>query len=169
MLIEIKRKTIRFLQKITNADPSYTIKSFEDEALELEMELRQSYQKPVPAYPLELDNIMKELPALQKEYYESIRWLLNPKGARGSGRSHLMALAFIEHSLYYGIWIKIFDHTTHPLLVKEMLKTMSKIVGPINTLRLSIKGMQRNNIEIKVERVPDESEIYQFNNPFKIE
>lgn len=151
MLIETKARVIRFFQKIANSKPTDTIRDFEGEALELEMELRKSYRMPHTPRPWELEKTIMNLSNEQKEHYESISWLMNPMGPRGSGRSHLLALSFIEHSLFYRIWIRLSNHGDHPYADKEILALVKKIMSSLKGLHLQVK--RKGNItEIKVSR-----------------
>jgi len=49
----------------------------------------------------------------QQNKYEGIKWLTDPMGPRGSGRTYLLALSFISHAIYYGMWINIYIIMIH--------------------------------------------------------
>lgn len=90
-------------------------------------------------YPSELSSIINGLSKEQKDYYKAISWLTNPMGPRGSGRSYLMALAFIEHSLSFKIWVKINNHENNTYSTPEMLRLIINIVGKTKKLSLKIR------------------------------
>ena len=94
----------------------------------------------------EIHKIISNLSQGQLQHYSTISWLLNPMGNRCTGRTHLMALAFIEHSLKHKIWVKIFDHSFDK---KEMVKMINKILKDIPSLRYKITTFSG---ELKVEK-----------------
>lgn len=88
----------------------------------------------------------------QSEYYAAIKWLTNPMGPRGSGRTHLMAVTFIEHSLYFKMAIPIYNHGDNAYTKQEMLKRISDIVGDQKDLCLEIKNINSSTPTIHVKR-----------------
>jgi len=99
-----------------------------------------------------------ELPKGQKTKLETILWLTNPMGPRGSGRTYLLALSFIMHSLNYRTWVTIYNHDTHHNSKQELLSQIERIVYSITGATLKIKNMHRNKPEILVE--PAKNHIY---------
>lgn len=111
------------------------------------------------AYVSELDEIIKNLSTEQVDHFKTISWLLNPMGPRGAGRTHLMALVFIEHSLKYGIWIIPFNHNHphHPYRENEIMEKIKKIINEIPSLHLRIKRNRNIGIEIMITNKRKES------------
>ena len=46
----------------------------------------------------------------QATKFESILWLTDPLGRRGTGRTELLALAYVQHSISYQTWVNIVNH-----------------------------------------------------------
>jgi len=105
------------------------------------------------------DMKMKEikilLPKSQQAKFETVKWLTDPMGPRGSGRTYLLALSFIMHSLNYRTWIHVYNHDSHISSGKELLEQIITIVNGIKGVRLLIKGEHSNKIEILVEPIPE--------------
>jgi hypothetical protein len=110
MQIEIKEKLLTFLKKIANANPDIPIKVLKAEAMELETNLTLSEYSINLQTPKELYKEIAGLSGYQKRHFETVVWLTNPMGPRGVGRTQLMALSFIQHSLYCGDWVRVYDH-----------------------------------------------------------
>lgn len=54
---------------------------------------------------------MIQLTQKQAERYDTVRWLVN-EGPRASGRTTLLALAFLEKAYHnQDSWVRVFDHT----------------------------------------------------------
>jgi len=75
-----------------------------------------------------LKDFISNMPFQQVSYYEAILWLTNPGNIR-SGRTTLLALAFIQHAIHSHEWIPIFDHNEYgkkEILnrIKELLKVL---------------------------------------------
>ncbi len=65
----------------------------------------------------------------QTKHKGAFRWLLNPIGNRGDGRSFLMALTFVETATEYpNVEIKIFDHFPHRHADRVLLDTVQEII-----------------------------------------
>lgn len=76
--------------------------------------------------------ISVELTDRQLEAYNGVRFLVS--GARCSGRSYLLAIAFVEHCLDHpNEWIKIFDHYT-PFDKTNMFGLISKVFNGSDSL-----------------------------------
>jgi len=153
---ELKNRLLRFLEKIVNSLPGVEAKTIEAEAFLLEMQVRMSNRNLTLETPVELVPILGDLTESQAVHYESIRWLLDPMGPRAVGKTHLMALAFIQHSLYYGTWVRIYDHGYHINSTQEMLERITCIVGRMKGIRLTFRNPTREAVEIKVARIQDE-------------
>ena len=64
---------------------------------------------------------------LQTKHHDSVKWLL--MGARASGRSHLMAIVFIEKAIQeLGNWIEVFDHVPYRECPRFVLEVILKIL-----------------------------------------
>ena len=140
MQIELKERVLKFLQKIVKGVYSaMEIKEITAEAFILEMQVRMSNRNLTLETPVELQPIQATLTESQLEHYQTIRWLLDPMGPRAVGKTELMAMAFIQHSLYYGIWVRVYDHTSHPRGPEEVVERMHKIVSGMKGIRISTK------------------------------
>lgn len=106
-----------------------------------------------------MKEIKIKLPSEQAKKFETIQWLTDPMGPRGSGRTHLLALAFITHSLKYGISIPIYDHDFHPYSKKGMILIIEKIVSGMEGFTVAFKGMHNQLTKILV--TPKENHIYE--------
>ena len=93
----------------------------------------------------------------QLKYYDAILWLTNPMGPRGSGRTYLLALSFITHSLKYKTWISIYDHESHTYAKQDLIRQITTIVNNIKSLKYQIRNDQYTT-EILVK--PIENYIY---------
>ncbi len=102
--------------------------------------------------PKEMSKSLSGLSDDQKKYYESLLWLINPMGPRGAGRTELMALAFIQHSLLFRIWVRVFDHSPHPYSTQEMVQRIRKIVNKIEGLKLDV-DLEKGMLQIKVSHI----------------
>jgi len=108
-----------------------------------------------------------ELTPDQAQKYEAIKWLLNIFGPRGSGRTHLMAMAFIEHSLNFDTDIEIFNHDQGFRGTREIMHRIQNIVSSHDGLVLSIKNPQGNRPIIRVKR--EEITLWNPKNPYQKE
>ena len=107
-------------------------------------------------------NITKD----QEENYKTVKWRLDPMGPRASERTQLMAMAFIEHSLYYGTWVNVFNHDTHPQCKEELIYRVQSLVSSNPKLNIKLKGLQNSRYaEILVSL--KEREPFGENNPFQ--
>jgi len=88
----------------------------------------------------------------QFKYYEAVKWLTNPMGQRGSGRTYLMAIAFIEHSLNFNMSVPIYNHDNNFVTQQEMLKRISDIIVDQKGLYLKIENAQGHVPTIYVKR-----------------
>jgi hypothetical protein len=96
-----------------------------------------------------------ELSKEQAKHYESIKWLIS-EGQRGSGRTYLMALAFVEKSIYEGGWVRIFDHTPYEIAQKQLLMQIDNIVSKMDGYNLQIRGLNNRYPEIWVFKMEEE-------------
>ena len=161
MDIELKARLIEFFDKLsgiekvekvlTKTEINDRMYHFENEAFELGIELRKSFKLPhAKAEFNELAPIFKSLSSYQMEHYETVFWLLNPQGPRAVGKTHLMALAFIEHSLYHGMWVDIFNHNVQaPYSISEIMVRVQEIVESIPGLILLIRKHPRTSIRVR--------------------
>jgi len=88
----------------------------------------------------------------QRIRYEEVKWLLDDINNRQTGRSYLMALAFIEIAAENpGKWIRCFDHYGNFVSNRYMIETIVSVFKD-----LSIKDSQlqvtRDNL-IKISKV----------------
>jgi len=108
----------------------------------------------------ELDVIIESmLQPAQIDRWEGVQWLINDD-PRGSGRTHLMALAFIQKALYAGYPIQVWDHhkpnASNPRCMHRLYAEIQKCIKIINTnfdymqLVLHIRPTQ-NSIEVLIE------------------
>lgn len=96
----------------------------------------------------------------QLEKFEVIKWLTDPFGHRGSGRTQVLAYAYIDHAIKYGAWIEIKNHNSH--LTNELKNRISEIMGDREGFCFSIKR-QGNSISIRIKQ----SELPPYkNNPY---
>lgn len=86
----------------------------------------------------------------QAEKFKTIQWLTNPLGSRGSGRTYLLALSFIVHSLNYRTWVTIYDHGTHPYAKKDLIKQIELIIFEMGKLTVTFKGLHHGRTEILI-------------------
>jgi len=104
---------------------------------------------------------MKELKiSLTKEqakHFESIQWLTNPMGPRGSGRTYLLALSFIVHSLNFRTWVIIYDHE-YPNTKRDLVHQIERIVFGIKNIKVSFRGI--HNIYTEILVTPIENNVY---------
>jgi len=165
MQIELKQNLLRFLQKIINSVPGVHSKEITAEAFELEMNLRMSRRNLNLRIPKEMYELLSGLTEYQREHYETISWLTDPMGPRAMGKTHLMAISFIQHSLFFGTWVTIYNHNNSPDAIREMVDRIQKIVSEMDDLRLSVRGMgpsrsMHNKPSILVARIPSEKLMY---------
>ncbi|MCP4374047.1 MAG: hypothetical protein GY797_38970 [Deltaproteobacteria bacterium] len=156
MQTELKAKLLKFLQKIIDSVPGTDLKTIEPEAFLLEMQVRMSNRNLTLETPKEIFPLINGMTESQAEHFHTIRWLIDPMGPRAIGKTHLMAVAFIQHSLYYGVWVNVFNHSANPVETKEMLERIQMIVGNIKELRLSIKSPMSGTPKIKVARIQED-------------
>lgn len=162
MDIRLKKKLIRMLKKMNNSKPTAQIKDFGSDIFDLEMELRHSINESQYFKTPELKPIFEFMSKEQAEHYESISWLLNPHGPKGSGKTYLMAVAFIEQSLYTGDTIRVFNHGNTPFAIREMINRISEIMSNVKGLSLTVNNSKST---IKVKRINSyKDEIKEFKN-----
>lgn len=99
----------------------------------------------------------------QQKKFEVIQWLTDPMGPRGSGRSYLLALSFVMHSLKYRTWVTIFDHDNRLLSKRDLLHQIESIVYGIKGVRLKIKGEPINHPRTEIMIEPIENYVYRDN------
>jgi len=77
--------------------------------------------------------INKQVDSSQEKYWEGVQWLVQ-NGMLGSGRTHLLALAFIQQALYTRYPVHVWDHyqPENRRSVRYLLQEISKCVGYIN-------------------------------------
>ena len=109
----------------------------------------------VMSHPNELESEFLNLSTEQAQHYKAVSWLLNPVGPRGSGRTHLMALAFIEHSLKHNMAVDIFDHSrevNNPIVRGEMIQEIRRIIeNTEGRLKLYFSDIHSRRIKIRVK------------------
>jgi hypothetical protein len=99
--------------------------------------------------------IKQTLTPEQFEYYKGIQWLINT-GPKRSGRSFVLAMAFIEQAIYLQIPIKVWDHTVHCptmsfyILIQQIAQTyFPDIRLKINTKQQTIQIIHNNTYIIE--------------------
>ncbi len=101
----------------------------------------------------------------QSKKLETILWLTDPLGGRGSGRTQVLAIAYIQHSIKYKTWIYIVNHgMAHPMADKELSDRILGIVGGMVGYSVKIRR-QGGTPAILVE--PSEREPFGGNNPYQ--
>ena len=91
----------------------------------------------------------------QQSKYEGIKWLTDPMGPRGSGRTYLLALSFISHAIYYGMWINIYNHDTHPQSIREIVNQIERIVHGMVGIKFQIRNMHERYPAIRIIRIEE--------------
>ena len=92
----------------------------------------------------------------QRRMFETVLWLTDPIGEKGSGRTHLLALAYIQHSIKYKTWVPIMNHgLEHPQANKELLDRIRGIVGNMKDYNVKINNHSRQP-RILIESIPKE-------------
>jgi hypothetical protein len=72
----------------------------------------------------------------QRHRYETVEWLLDRKSNIGTGRTTLMALAFINIAIKnLGKPVKVFDHTGEELFNHRMIAEILRLIRTDQTLR----------------------------------
>jgi hypothetical protein len=93
--------------------------------------------------------IETNLSDLQKTRFEGISWMLS--GSRASGRTFVLALAFIKKSLVERSRVMVFDHEYHPNGKRIILDQIVKIVDRIKPLKLKIYGQSMGSNRAYIE------------------
>jgi hypothetical protein len=89
----------------------------------------------------------------QARRYEAILWLTDPLGSRGTGRTQLLAMAYIQHSITGRCWVSIVNHgLRHPMANRELINRIVYLVGGTG-FTVKIKGMDRSKPSILVEPI----------------
>ena len=96
----------------------------------------------------------------QEKYWEGVQWLAR-NGMRASGRTHLLALAFIQEAIYNGHPIYIWDHY-QPLTVRStrfLIYEIKKCVHLLNKtiseeIELRVTGSDRIQIAVRSTQHP---------------
>jgi len=130
-----KELLFTFLEHIVS---SFSPKTVDPKTIQIEVGIRKNNNYQETNEPKELRQELTNLTVGQSNHYPAISWLLNPLGPRGTGRTRLMALAFIEHSLNHSIWISIYDHTPNNSI--DLLQQIKIIINNCPSLELKIKG-----------------------------
>lgn len=80
-----------------------------------------------------LQAIDKQIDSSQSKYWEGVQWLVQ-NGMLGSGRTHLLALAFIQQALYASYPVHVWDHfqPENRRSVRYLLREIDKCVHYIN-------------------------------------
>jgi len=92
----------------------------------------------------------------QAKKFETIKWLTDPLGGRGSGRTELLALAYVQHSISYRCWVTIVNHGFyHQINDKELTDRVLGIVHNMGGYTVKIK---RQPLSILVEPIPPKCE-----------
>jgi len=104
-------------------------------------------------------NEVSKLSDCQLTHLPSVEWLLNIDNYRGAGRSHLMAVVFLNQALRYpGKWIKIFDHIPGVEQRHIILNDIDDIIlNDIDNMISSHNGFvtRRSTGEVRVDMTPD--------------
>ena len=102
----------------------------------------------------------------QIKRFEVIQWLLHPRGNRATGRTHLMALAFISHAINTGEWIEIFNHDTHLQSNREILRRTVELSNEFPEYHLEFRGrMDDSKPRIKMSLKKD-AQLSNISQPF---
>ncbi len=104
--------------------------------------------------------LRKQIDPQQREYMNGVRWLVND-GPRGSGRTHLLAIAFVDKAICCGHPVHVWDHYPYnpgrgaQHLFMEIDKVVQNVnmAHPYKILKLHINQSQRS-IQIEVLRDP---------------
>lgn len=110
---------------------------------------------------------MMHLTPDQLEKFETIKWLTDPLGARGSGRTQLLAMAYIQHSISYRCWVTVVNHGMghHPMAITELLDRIKYLIP--EKYNLKIKSLNSRMPSILVEPIPDKNDIIkQYTSPW---
>ncbi len=75
--------------------------------------------------------IRNQVDPSQMEYFDAIKWLIGD-GPRASGRTHLLALSFIDKALKTGSPVELWDHHGGRGDLRHLLDRISQIVCSIN-------------------------------------
>ena len=99
----------------------------------------------------------------QHSRFSTIKWLVND-GPRGSGRTFLLALAFIEKAIDCGYPIYIWDHYHNRESKRFLLDQISKIMQSIDGYKLEvIRPHDMRNVQIHIHAIPTRQEILKGN------
>ena len=80
-----------------------------------------------------IENILLELTKTQAKHLDTLMWLNDPIGHRGTGRTKVIAVSYILLAIkYIGMPIKIQDHTPHPQYHKMLLGIISGILNNLD-------------------------------------
>ena len=81
----------------------------------------------------------------QQDKFTAIKWLLDPLGNIGSGRTQLLAMTYLQHAMKTPIWIPVTNHGLyHPMAEKELFDRIKVIAGDIPDFDLSIRHHDRS-------------------------
>ncbi len=145
--INIKKEFFNFLDRLIKSIPIPFCKTVDPKSIEVEVLIRRSDKNWASNNTKGLEIELSKLTESQMNHYAAVSWLTNPFGPRGSGRTHLMALSFIEHSLQNrGVWIKVFDHFSGSY-GEEMINKVQDIINNCPALELETK---RYHIKVNV-------------------
>jgi hypothetical protein len=86
----------------------------------------------------------------QQRKYEAVRWLVND-GPRGSGRTYLLALAFVEKAITCGNPIRIWNHESNPNSFRYII---DMIVGIVHNLKMYELKVFLSRKEIMITHKP---------------
>ena len=104
----------------------------------------------------------------QSKKLEAILWLTDPFGGRGTGRTQVLALAYVQHSISYRTWVPIVNHGfRYPMNDKELCDRILQVVHAMGGYTVKIRGRQGTQPNILVEPIPpkEEERLYSYN-PF---
>ena len=104
--------------------------------------------------------LRKQIDPQQRAYIEGVKWLVND-GPRGSGRTHLLAIAFVEKAIRCGHPVHVWDHYPYnpgrgaQHLFMEIDKVVQNVnmAHPYKILKLRINQGQRS-IQVQMLRDP---------------
>ena len=98
-----------------------------------------------------------ELTPDQSEKFEAIKWLTDPMGHRGQGRTELLALAYVQHAINYRTCVDVTNHgMDNEQNRKELLERCASVVHRIGGYTMKISGRQGRTPKIIVEPIPDQ-------------
>lgn len=100
-----------------------------------------------------------ELTPDQTKKFETVLWLTDPLGGRATGRTQLLALAYVQHSLSYRTWVHLVNHGfSHPMNDKELIDRVLAVVHNMGGHTVKIRGRQDRTPSILVEPIPPKME-----------